>query len=150
MYRLLTLRYQKDEECHRLSFSFYINNGKEQEFFIVAQFEEINIDQGTDLALEIHLINATDGAKKDLTNYSVSAALKRGYNADSANTTMFSGIISDTTNGIVTLELTNTQTSGLVKGRYVYDVQISHIDSSGDTIIERVLEGTATVSPSVT
>ena len=116
----------------------------------MAQFEEFNIDQGSDLELEIHLINATDGAKKNLTNYSVSPALKRGYNADSANTTMFSGIISDTTNGIVTLELSNTQTSALVKGRYVYDVQISHVDSDGDTIIERVLEGTATVSPSVT
>lgn len=116
----------------------------------MAQFEELTIDQGSDLALEIHLINATDGAKKDLTNHSVAAKLKRSYNSDSADTTSFNAIISDFDNGVITLELTNTQTSALKKGRYVYDVEISYLDSSSNTIIERVLEGQATVSPSVT
>jgi len=35
-------------------------------------------------------------------------------------------------------------------GRYVYDVEISSIDSAANTLVERILEGQITVSPSVT
>jgi len=35
-------------------------------------------------------------------------------------------------------------------GRYVYDVELSYQDSDENTIIERVLEGQITVTPSVT
>ena len=48
------------------------------------------------------------------------------------------------------LKLTNTQTTSLKAGRYVYDVELSHTDSAANTIIERVLEGVITVTPSVT
>ena len=116
----------------------------------MAAYEEFNIDQGADLAVELHLINA-DGSVKNLTNYSVAAKLKKNYNSDSDDTTDFNAIIaSPPTDGIVTLSLTNTQTDALTKGRYVYDVEISFQDSDGDTIIERVLEGRAQVAPSVT
>ena len=50
----------------------------------------------------------------------------------------------------MTLSLTNIQTDDLKAGRYVYDVELSFIDSAGDTIVERVLEGRVQVSPSVT
>ena len=46
---------------------------------------------------------------------------------------------------------TNTQTDTLLtRGRYVYDVELSFVDSSSNTIIERILEGNIEVSPSVT
>ena len=48
------------------------------------------------------------------------------------------------------MSLTNTQTDALKAGRYVYDVELSFADSDGDTIIERVLEGKITITPSVT
>jgi hypothetical protein len=51
---------------------------------------------------------------------------------------------------VTTIALTNTQTDALKPGRYVYDVEISFVDSDGDTIIERVLEGKIEVTPSVT
>jgi len=35
-------------------------------------------------------------------------------------------------------------------GNYVYDVEISYVDSNGATIVERILEGKIRVSPSVT
>ena len=54
------------------------------------------------------------------------------------------------TSGIVNLTLTNTQTQALKAGRHVYDVEISFVDSNAQTVIERVLEGTITVTPSVT
>lgn len=116
----------------------------------MAQYEEFTIDQGADVAVEIHLVN-TDNSKKNLTGYSVAAKLKKNYNSDSADTTTFSSIIADpATDGIVTLTLNNSQTDALKPGRYVYDVEISYQDSDENTIIERVLEGRVQVTPSVT
>ena len=116
----------------------------------MAAYEEFTVDQGADLAVELHLINA-DGSTKDLTNHSVAAKLKKNYNSDSDETTDFNSIIAaPPTDGIVTISLTNTQTDALSKGRYVYDVEVSFVDSDGNTVIERVLEGRVQVTPSVT
>ena len=51
---------------------------------------------------------------------------------------------------MATLSLTNTVTDALKPGRYVYDVELSFNDSDGNAIIERVLEGKAFITPSVT
>lgn len=117
----------------------------------MAQYEEFTIDQGADVAIEIHLIDPDTQSAKDLTYYTVAAKLKRTYNSDSADTVSFTSIVSDPrTDGVVTLSLTNTQTDALRAGRYVYDVEISYQDSDSNTVIERVLEGRAQVTPSVT
>jgi len=117
----------------------------------MADYEEITIDQGADVAIELHLVEE-DGSKKDLTDYSAAAKMKRNYNSDSADTVDFTAVIPDpSTEGIVVLSLTNEQTDALnTRGRYVYDVEISFDDSDGNTIIERVLEGKILVTPSVT
>ena len=116
----------------------------------MATYEEFTIDQGTDIAIELELVDIS-GAAKNLTNYSVAAKLKKNYNSDSDDTTDFTSIIqSPQTDGKVTLSLTNTQTDSLKAGRYVYDVELSYVDSSDNTIIERVLEGRIQVTPSVT
>ena len=116
----------------------------------MAAYEEFTIDQGTDLAVELHLVNV-DGSVKDLTNYSLAAKLKKNYNSDSDETVDFTTTIaSPATDGIATIALTNVQTDALSKGRYVYDVELSFVDSDGNTIIERILEGRAQVAPSVT
>lgn len=123
---------------------------KEIRRYFMAQYEEFTIDQGADVAIEIHLVEK-DGSIKNLSNHSVAAKLKRSYNSDSADTTDFTAIIaSPPEDGIVTLSLTNTQTDALKAGRYVYDVEISFQDSSDATIIERVLEGRIQVTPSAT
>lgn len=115
----------------------------------MAQYEEITIDQGADAAIELHLVN-TDGSKKDLTNHTVSAQLKKNFTSTDSDTTTFVSTISDAVNGICTISLTNIQTDALKAGRYVYDVELSFVDSDEDTIIERILEGKITVTPSVT
>lgn len=116
----------------------------------MATYEEFTIDQGTDIAIELELVDIS-GAAKNLTNYSVAAKLKKNYNSDSADTTDFIAVVtSPATDGKVTLSLTNTQTDALKAGRYVYDVEISYEDSDANTIIERVLEGRIQVTPSVT
>lgn len=114
----------------------------------MATYEDIEIDQGADVAIELHMANL-DGSKKDLTNHTVAARMRKSYAA--ANYTQFAAIIATpSTEGISTLSLTNTQTDNLDPGRYVYDVEISFEDSDGETIIERVLEGRVLVKPSAT
>lgn len=116
-------------------------------------YEDIVINQGTDVAIEIHLQNDS-GSAYDLTSRSVSAKMKRRFadSADDPDTVTFNGIISTPpADGIVTLSLTNTETDALMtRGRYLYDVEVSYTDSDGNSIIQRVLEGQVTVSPSVT
>ena len=119
----------------------------------MANYEDLIIKQGTDVAIELELVNQ-DNSKKDLTNHSVSAMMKRRY-TDSANdpdSLQFNAVVvTPPTDGIVTLSLTNTQTDALTtRGRYVYDVELSYVDSDANTIISRVLEGQIEVSPSVT
>lgn len=115
----------------------------------MAQYEDITIDQGADATIELHLVN-TDGSKKNLTEHSVAAKLKKNYNSDSSDTTDFTTSITDALQGITTISLSNTQTDALKAGRYVYDVELSFNDSDGNSIIERILEGRITVTPSVT
>jgi hypothetical protein len=117
----------------------------------MADYEDMTFDQGADVSVELHLVEP-DGSRKDLNGYSVSAKMKRGYNSDSADTVDFTTLVADpATDGVVVLSLTNEQTDALnTRGKYVYDVEISFLDSDGNTIIERVLEGKIKVSPSVT
>lgn len=116
-------------------------------------YEDITINQGTDVAIEIELIHDS-GSAFDLANRSISAKMKRNYNdsADDPNTVSFNAVVATPpSDGIVTLSLTNTQTDALsTRGRYVYDVEMSFVDSDDNTIIERILEGQIEVSPSVT
>jgi len=114
----------------------------------MAEYEKFTIDMGSDVAIQLELVD-TSGNPKNLTNYSAAAKMKRNYNSDSADTSDFAVAI-EPTNGIVTLSLTNTQTDALRVGNYVYDAEISYVDSNGSTIIERILEGKIRVNPSVT
>jgi len=119
-----------------------------KERYFMAQYEEISIDQGTDVAITMDCFDET-GAKKDLTNYTVYAKLKKNYNSE--DFTNFTAIINNpTTDGGITLSLTSTQTDTLKTGRHVYDVELHFIDSDGNTIVERILEGRVQVMPSVT
>tara|TARA_B100000902_G_scaffold14181_2_gene17182 strand:+ start:3250 stop:3600 length:351 start_codon:yes stop_codon:yes gene_type:complete len=116
----------------------------------MAQYEHFRFDQGSDIAVELHLVDPS-GNKKNLTNYSSAATMKRNFNSDSADTQAFAvAINTPTTDGIITMSLTNVETSALKKGNYVYDVEISYVDSNQATITERILEGKIVVAPSVT
>jgi len=118
----------------------------------MAHYEDIVIDQGADFAMELHLVEV-DGSRKDLSRYRVEAKMKKNYNStDAADIVTFQSIIANPPqDGVVTLELTNTQTDSLnYKKTYVYDVELSFTDSDGNDIIERVIEGKAEISPSVT
>lgn len=116
-------------------------------------YEDIIINQGTDVTIELHLIHDS-GSAYDLNNRVASAKMKRNFadSADDPDTVTFNSVImSPPEDGILTLSLTNTQTDALkTRGRYFYDVELSYVDSDDNTIISRVLEGQIEVSPSVT
>jgi hypothetical protein len=117
----------------------------------MARYEEITIDQGSNVAIEVQCINE-DGSKKSFVNYSVKAKMKLNYNADSSNTIDFNTIIATpAADGIVTMSLTHGVTDALLpKKRYLFDLEASFVDSSSNTIIERILEGNIYVNPSIT
>ena len=115
----------------------------------MAQYEEFTIDQGADVTIELNLVDKND-AVKNLAGYSLAAKLKKNYNSGDSDTTSFTTLIDNASSGIASISLNNTQTNALKSGRYVYDVELSFQDSSGNTIIERILEGRIQVSPSVT
>ena len=49
------------------------------------------------------------------------------------------------------MSLTNTVTEAMNAGRYVYDIELSSLDSAtSTTVVERILQGNLTVNPSVT
>lgn len=115
----------------------------------MAQYEEITLDKGSDATVQLEL-GEVDGSRKNLTNYTVTARLKKNYSDSSGEATSFAtSILTPATDGVVTLTLTAAQTNTLKAGRYVYDVELSHTDSSATTIKERILEGIITMTPSV-
>ncbi len=115
----------------------------------MAQYQEFTFDQGTDTTIELHLVDA-NGAAKNLLGYSIAGRIKKNYNSDSSDTTVFTTQITSNTEGKATLSLTNVQTDAMKAGRHVYDIELSHTDSGGSTIIERVLEGRVQITPAVT
>jgi len=93
-----------------------------------------------------HLTNAavtyTAGAV-NLTGYSVLAQIRKNYGSSTA--TAFTSTITNATEGEIALSLTDTQTTALNDGRYQWDCKIT--GPSGT--VTRVIEGIATINPSV-
>jgi hypothetical protein len=116
----------------------------------MSQYEDVTIDQGADQVIQLELVDIA-GAKKDLSGYSIAAQIRKTYSSSDSDAVTFSTqIATPATDGIINLTLTNSQTGAMKAGRYVYDVEISSTDSASNTLVERILEGQITVSPSVT
>ena len=108
----------------------------------MATIQNLYIDQGTTYSLTI-TVNDQNGDVKDLTDYTVSAQMRKSYYSSTA--TSFTASASSPTDGEVTISLTATQTSALKAGRYVYDIEIA---SDEETL--RILEGIVVINPEVT
>ena len=103
----------------------------------------IFIDQGATFTTTITVGDGA-GSELDLTGYTAIAQLRKTY--DSTTSIAFTvSFPSPRTLGQVTILLTDTQTAALEFGRYVYDVVLT--TTASEKI--RVVEGVATVSPSV-
>ena len=117
----------------------------------MASYEDLEFDQGADVAVALECVD-TNGDVKNLSNHTITATMKRTYSStDTDDIQAFNCIIvRPPTAGNITLSLTNAQTGALRKGRWVYDVEMSHVDSNDVTLRERILEGQITVKPQVT
>ena len=102
----------------------------------------IVIDQGTDFATTVSLTDS-DGVQLNLTGMSAASQIRKTFS--SSNSTAFTTALANN-NGPLTLSLTNSITSALAAGRYVYDVELT--DSAA--VKSRILEGMVTVTPEVT
>lgn len=116
----------------------------------MAQYEDMTIDQGTDVVIEIRLGNP-DGSKKDLTGYWVESQMRETFNTRDSDAISFFAYVNDPlTEGVITLSLTNAQTRSLEASRYLYDINLIYFDSDSDKYVERILEGQVHVKPAVT
>ena len=109
----------------------------------MAIIANLYIDQGTDFSITVDVTNS-DGSVLNLSGYSAAAQMRKTYTSSSVSAT-FSTSIAEAT-GQVTLSLTDTQTTALNPGRYLYDLNIT--SAGGQT--SRVVEGQAIITPGVT
>ena len=109
----------------------------------MASISNIFIDQGATFTTTVTVTDA-NGDAVSLSGYSVAAQIRKTFLSSSA--TAFTASISNASSGEITISLTDTQTTALEAGRFVYDVLIT---ASGGTKT-RVVEGQVTVNPSVT
>ena len=109
----------------------------------MASISNIFIDQGATFTTTVTVSDA-NGDAVSLTGYSVAAQIRKSHL--SSTSTAFTASISNASAGEITISLTDSQTTSLESGRYVYDVLIT---ASGGTKT-RVVEGQVTVNPSVT
>ena len=109
----------------------------------MAIIANIFIDQGTDLSITVDVTDTSGGAL-NMSGYSAAAQIRKTYGSSSVSSTFSTSIAENT--GQVTLSLTDTQTTALESGRYVYDLNVT----SGGGQTTRVVEGQAIVTPGVT
>ena len=109
----------------------------------MAAFTEITIEQGATFSTTVNVEDAYYNPI-NLTGYSASSQMRKSYYSSSA--TNITASVTGTSNGEITLSMTSANTSSLTPGRYVYDLVIN----DGANTVTRVVEGIATVLPSVT
>ena len=102
------------------------------------------IYQGSDFIIDFTVEN-DNGTDFNLTGYSAACLIKKHYTS-STSQTVTAAILSPPTSGRIQLSLTNSQTTAMKSGRYVYDVVIT----SDTGIKSRVLEGSVSILEGVT
>jgi hypothetical protein len=109
----------------------------------VAGFVELTIEQGANYSTTV-TVNDSNGSPTNLTNYTAAAQLRKSYYSTTA--TEFTVAVTDAAAGQITMSITSANTANLTPGRYVYDLLIT----SPTSVKSRVIEGIATILPSVT
>lgn len=110
----------------------------------MAVVSNLSIDQGTTYSVTIEVTDNT-GTARNLAGYTARSQLRRSYYTNS--NVAFSANILNPAEGEIVLSLTDTQTSNLRQGRYVYDLEIIETATGK---VERIVEGIVTIYPEVT
>ena len=109
----------------------------------MAILANIFIDQGADFSITVDVTDSS-GDVLNMSGYSAAAQIRKTYSSATASGT-FTCTVQEA-GGQVTMALTDTQTTALEAGRYVYDMTVT----SGGGNKTRVVEGQAIVTPGVT
>jgi hypothetical protein len=105
---------------------------------------DIVIDQGSGFGLDLTVQES--GSAKDLSDYSVRGQVRPTVTSDTL-TASFIGTVTNAADGKINISLAPSITAAMSAGKYFYDVEIH---TTGDSIVTRLLQGTAVVSPEVT
>jgi hypothetical protein len=100
------------------------------------------IDQGSTFSTDLSLLDE-NGDGIVLNGYTANSQIRKWYTSSSPAATFATSI--NVESSVLTLTLTDAQTSNLVAGRYVYDVELSD-----GLNVSRIVEGIVTVTPQVT
>lgn len=103
------------------------------------------INAGSDFSQSFDLETAAQNSALNLTNYTVSAQMRK-WHGSSSSTAFTCTIQNPATSGKIYITLTSQQTTNLTPGRYVYDIIITN-NSGAKT---RVVEGMVLVREGVT
>lgn len=109
----------------------------------MAAFSEITIEQGASFNSTVS-VEDVYGSPIDLSNYTAASMMRKSYQSLTAIT--ITATITGNANGEITLSIPASNTANINAGRYVYDVVIT----DNINTVTRVVEGIATVLPSVT
>lgn len=114
----------------------------------MASTYNISIDQGATYTLAISYKDS-NGAAINLTNYTAAMQLRSTYTSVDAVLSLSSpsnGIVITGATGLISITITDTQTSALSSNNFVYDLEIT----SSSNVKTRLIQGIVTVSPEVT
>jgi hypothetical protein len=110
----------------------------------MAQFIELNLDQGADFSFDMTVTN-DDGTSKNITGYNFSSSMKKSYYSANVAANLTSTII-NASGGVVRFSINAANNSTIKAGRYLFDVK--QIDTSNN--VTRIVEGLITVNPGIT
>ena len=111
----------------------------------MAQTVNLVIEQGTTWVTQITVKDA-DSTTINITDYTCESQMRSSYDADTSYDITCTIAEPDSTTGILTLNLTDTQSSAIPDGRFYYDVELT--DTTANKI--RLVEGVVTVTPEIT
>ena len=106
----------------------------------------IDINAGEDWKAVIELMMPDGETNRDITGHTLASQIRRHWKSINAKTDMSITIL-DETLGSLQLELSDTQTSLLKFGKYVFDIELTETATGKK---ERVVEGVFTIRPEVT
>ena len=108
----------------------------------MATIQNLTIDQDADFTQTLTVKDST-GTVVDISGQTITSKLRKTHLSSTA--TAFTTAIVSGTDGTCSITLTDTVTSGLTEGRYVWD-----LTTTSGGLITRRIEGRVTVTPSVT
>ena len=110
----------------------------------MAQFVEVDLDQGTDFNLDV-VVRNDDGSVINVAGYTFSSSMRKSFYSSSATANLTVSVV-NAANGNVRFSLNSASTANIKACRYVFDIK--QIDTSNTTT--RMFEGIITVNPQVT